>query len=165
MTKTSLFFHVPFIVDLKGYHVCIGSPSFWLNVPRYYPNWQPLLDIGLFHHSTNECFLGSIIVTNNVLYPTSYSFVLGVLDMIYYILFLECEITSHHSTMAIFFILHFVELQLDFVISTNFKSPCNPCSSLFYHSSLKLFFGYRLKLLQLFCSYLNLDIFSPNLNL
>ncbi len=86
----------------------------------------------MFHHSTNECFLSSIIVANNVLYPTSYSFVVGVLDMIYYILFLECEITSHHSTMAIFLLLHFVELQLDFVISTNFKSPCGvrPCSTI-----------------------------------
>jgi hypothetical protein len=47
----------------------------------------------------------------------------------------------HDSTIIVLLLLHFllhsIELELDLVVSTNFKSPSNSCMSPFYHSSLE----------------------------
>jgi hypothetical protein len=47
----------------------------------------------------------------------------------------------YDSTIIVFLLLHFlfhyVELQFDLVVSTNFKSPSNSCLSPFYHSLLE----------------------------
>jgi hypothetical protein len=102
---------------------------------------------------------GSISIVDGVLHPIGCSFVLIFLTQ-YIVFFLECETTLYHSTMTIllllYFLFHYVELQLDPLISTNFKSPCDSCLLAFYHFDLEIIFCHKLKSLQQqFCSNVN----------
>jgi len=62
-----------FVVDYKGNHVCIISPSFWFNFQRYYLQQHPLLVIGLPHCSTSNASQGAITIVDDVLYLVGHS--------------------------------------------------------------------------------------------
>ncbi len=84
-------------------------------------------------------YLCSITTANDVLYLVGPSFVLNILDTMYYTL-LEYETMLFNSTTIDSFMIHFffhlVKL-LDLIIFVNLGSPCNSCSSPFYYSSWK----------------------------
>jgi hypothetical protein len=86
-------------------------------------------------------FQGSTIIT------TSWTLQVAPLSWVFFtqynVLFLECETTLHHLTTTIFLLLHFfknsTKLQPYLVVSIDFGSPCDSCSSPFYHCFLDFF--------------------------
>jgi hypothetical protein len=84
--------------------------------------------LGHFTTILTNVFQGSIIATNGVLYPISYSSDLGILDIINYI-FSRMQNYTHHLQMVVIpllhFLLHFVVLLFNPTIFANFESPLN----------------------------------------
>lgn len=90
---------------------------------------------------------GSITDANNILYFTSHSFVMCILDMVYYILSKVWNYVgsfNNNNSSSITFFLHYVELRLDLVVFADFESPYDSCVLPFYHSYLEIVFAINL---------------------
>ncbi len=87
---------------------------------------------------------GSITIVNDILYPTSRSFVLGILVMVY-CTFLEGEIMLHHLQTTILPLLHLLFHSTTWlpslIIFTNFMLLLDLCLLPLQYSSFGIFFG------------------------
>jgi len=85
-------------------------------------------------------FWSSIIIVNDVLYLVSHSSILGILDMVYYIIFgmwnYAASFNSWSSSYTTFS-FSFFWITIWFICLAKFESPCDSFLSPLYHFSLE----------------------------